>query len=65
MAKVFSTHPPTEDRIVTAQKNIEEMLKARPEYVVTTSEFGDVKGRPGDAAQSQEIGSERRRTSRG
>src|SRR5277367_2772283 len=45
MAKVFSTHPPTDDRIVTAQKNIQEYLKARPEYVVTTSEFSDVKGR--------------------
>src|SRR6202045_4167686 len=45
MAKVFSTHPPTEDRIVKAQKNIQEYLKARPEYVVTTSEFSDVKTR--------------------
>jgi predicted Zn-dependent protease len=45
MSKVFSTHPPTEDRIVTAQKNIQEYLKARPEYVVTTSEFNDVKAR--------------------
>ncbi|MBZ5602321.1 MAG: M48 family metalloprotease [Acidobacteriia bacterium] len=45
MAKVFSTHPPTEDRIVKAQKNIQELLKERPEYVVTTSEFNDVKGR--------------------
>ena len=45
MAKVFSTHPPTEDRIVKAQKNIQDLLKARPEYVVTTSEFSDVKGR--------------------
>ncbi len=45
MAKVFSTHPPTDDRIVTAQKNIQEYLKARPEYVVTTSEFNDVKAR--------------------
>ena len=45
MAKVFSTHPPTDDRIVAAQKNIQSMLKERPEYVVTTSEFNDVKGR--------------------
>ena len=45
MSKVFSTHPPTDDRIVAAQKNIQEMLKARPEYVVTTSEFNDVKSR--------------------
>jgi len=45
MAKVFSTHPMTEDRIRTAQKNIQEYLKERPEYVVTTSEFNDVKAR--------------------
>src|ERR1700758_3935625 len=45
MAKVFSTHPMTEDRIQTAQKNIQMYLKERPEYVVTTSEFNDVKGR--------------------
>lgn len=45
MAKVFSTHPPTEDRIKAAQKNIETMLKAKPEYVVNTSEFNDVKAR--------------------
>jgi len=45
MAKVFSTHPMTDDRIKVAQRNIEEMLKAKPEYVLTTSEFNDVKGR--------------------
>ena len=45
MAKVFSTHPMTDDRIRVAQKNIQEILTAKPEYVVTTSEFNDVKGR--------------------
>jgi predicted Zn-dependent protease len=45
MAKVFSTHPPTDDRIKATQKNIEQILKAKPEYVVTTSEFNDVKAR--------------------
>jgi predicted Zn-dependent protease len=45
MAKVFSTHPPTDDRIKAAQKNIENLLKAKPEYVVNTSEFNDVKAR--------------------
>jgi predicted Zn-dependent protease len=45
MAKVFSSHPLTDDRIETAQKNIEELLTAKPEYVVTTSEFQDVKNR--------------------
>ncbi|MBS1876956.1 MAG: M48 family metalloprotease [Acidobacteria bacterium] len=43
--KVFSTHPMTDDRIKSAQKNIQEILKAKPEYVVTTSEFNDVKAR--------------------
>lgn len=45
MSKLFSTHPPTEDRIKAAQKNIEEYLKAKPEYVLDTSEFEDVKAR--------------------
>jgi predicted Zn-dependent protease len=44
IAKAFSTHPPTDDRIAKTQKEISE-LKARPEYVVTTSEFNDVKNR--------------------
>jgi predicted Zn-dependent protease len=41
----FSSHPPTGERIVSAQKNIEDLLKEKPEYVVTTSEFEDVKNR--------------------
>ena len=45
MSKVFSTHPLTDDRVATAQKNIQELLKAKPEYVVSTSEFDNVKGR--------------------
>jgi predicted Zn-dependent protease len=45
MAKVFSSHPLTEDRIENAQKNIQEILKAKPEYVVSTSEFTKVKTR--------------------
>jgi predicted Zn-dependent protease len=45
LSKVFSTHPMTDDRIKTAQKNIASILKAKPEYVVSTSEFNDVKGR--------------------
>jgi predicted Zn-dependent protease len=45
MAKVFSTHPPTDDRIAIAQKHIQQLLKERPEYVVTTSEFDNVKVR--------------------
>jgi len=45
MAKIFSTHPPTDERIKTSQENINRYLKAKPEYVLTTSEFNDVKGR--------------------
>jgi predicted Zn-dependent protease len=45
MGKLFSSHPPTAERVVDAQKNIGEMLTARPDYVVTTSEFNEVKAR--------------------
>ena len=45
LSKVFSTHPMTDDRIKSAQKNISEILKAKPEYVLNTSEFNDVKNR--------------------
>src|SRR5713101_639735 len=43
--KVFSTHPPTPERIENAQKEIARILPARPEYIVTTSEFDSVKSR--------------------
>jgi hypothetical protein len=43
--KVFSTHPPTPDRIVKAQNEIATILPARDEYIVTTSEFDTVKRR--------------------
>lgn len=42
MAKVFSSHPMTDSRIKKTQKYIQEVLKERPEYVVTTSEFVSV-----------------------
>jgi predicted Zn-dependent protease len=45
MSKVFSTHPLTADRITAAQKNIATILKAKPEYVLNTSEFNDVRER--------------------
>ena len=45
VAKVFATHPMTEDRIRKAQQNINENLPAKPEYVVNTSEFNDMRGR--------------------
>jgi len=45
VSKVFSTHPMTDDRIKAAQEEIQKILVAKPEYVVNTSEFNDVKGR--------------------
>src|SRR5438128_752660 len=45
LAKAFATHPQTPDRIAKSQEEISRILPARPQYVVTTSEFGDVKAR--------------------
>jgi predicted Zn-dependent protease len=43
--KVFSTHPPTPERIERTQKEIARILPAKQEYIVTTSEFDSVKAR--------------------
>ena len=45
VAKLFSTHPMTEDRIRRAQAEIATILLPRDQYVVTTSEFDEVKSR--------------------
>jgi beta-barrel assembly-enhancing protease len=45
VAKVFSTHPMTDARIQKSQAEIQKDLSPKPEYVVNTSEFNDVKGR--------------------
>ena len=41
----FSTHPQTPDRIAKSQEEIAQVLPARNQYVVSTSEFDDVKCR--------------------
>jgi predicted Zn-dependent protease len=43
VSKMFSTHPPTGDRIENTKKNIELILPDKEQYVVTTSEFNSVK----------------------
>src|SRR5258708_26388992 len=43
--KVFSSHPPTPERIENTQKEIARILPAKSEYIVTTSEFDNVKAR--------------------
>ena len=45
VAKIFSTHPLSPDRIRAAQKNINEILPTKPEYVVNTSEFNEMRAR--------------------
>jgi predicted Zn-dependent protease len=45
ISKAFSSHPQTPDRIEATQKEIATILPPRAEYVVTTSEFDDVKAR--------------------
>ena len=45
VAKVFADHPQTPDRILHTQEEIARILPARDEYMVTTSEFDDVKSR--------------------
>jgi len=42
---LFSTHPPTADRVAQDKKNIETLLKDQDQYIVTTSEFDKVKAR--------------------
>jgi predicted Zn-dependent protease len=43
VSKAFSNHPQTPERILHTQEEIAHILPARDEYLVTTSEFDDVK----------------------
>lgn len=45
LSKAFDTHPQTPDRIEKSQDEIRKILPAKAEYIVTTSEFDDVKAR--------------------
>jgi beta-barrel assembly-enhancing protease len=45
LAKAFASHPQTPDRIEKSQQEIATILPARAEYIVSTSEFDDVKAR--------------------
>ena len=45
LSKAFSTHPQTPDRIEKSQEEIATILPAKAEYMVSTSEFDDVKAR--------------------
>jgi beta-barrel assembly-enhancing protease len=45
MSALFSDHPPTPERILSAEENIKTILPQRDQYLVSTSEFEDVKAR--------------------
>ena len=45
LAKAFSDHPQTPDRIASSEDEIATILPPKPDYIVTTSEFDDVKAR--------------------
>jgi beta-barrel assembly-enhancing protease len=45
VAKAFSDHPQTPDRILHSQEEIAHILPAKSDYLVTTSEFDDIKAR--------------------
>jgi predicted Zn-dependent protease len=42
---IFASHPPTPERILGSEKAIKEILPKREQYLVSTSEFDDVKSR--------------------
>ncbi|MFZ0543634.1 MAG: M48 family metallopeptidase [Candidatus Sulfotelmatobacter sp.] len=45
LSKAFDTHPQTPDRIEKTQEEIRKILPSKAEYIVTTSEFDEVKAR--------------------
>ena len=45
LSKVFASHPPLESRVSKIQKQTDTKLPSRLHYVVTTSEFDDVRSR--------------------
>jgi predicted Zn-dependent protease len=45
LSKAFETHPQTPDRIEKSQEEIRKILPAKAQYIVTTSEFDEVKAR--------------------
>ncbi len=45
VARVFEDHPQTPDRIIATEREIATILPPKDEYLVTTSEFNDVKAR--------------------
>jgi predicted Zn-dependent protease len=45
LSKIFASHPPIENRVGKIQKQTDTKLPSRSHYVVTTSEFEDIRHR--------------------
>ncbi len=45
VSKLFATHPMDSDRIAQTEKEIGAILPAKPEYIVTTSGYKDMRDR--------------------
>jgi predicted Zn-dependent protease len=43
--EIFMDHPPTPDRIISCEQEIQKILPQKPQYLVSTSEFNDMKSR--------------------
>jgi predicted Zn-dependent protease len=56
---VFSSHPPTPDRILKSEEEIKAIIPKREQYLVSNSEFDDMK------ARLQAVISNRRRLHKG
>jgi beta-barrel assembly-enhancing protease len=56
LAKAFATHPMNVERIEAAQEEIRKYLPDRPEYVVDTSDFEDIKARLWSLENGRRVG---------
>ena len=62
LSKIFASHPPIESRIARTQKQLETKLPARSEYVVTKSEFNEVRTRLALLENRRRVGGEEKET---
>jgi beta-barrel assembly-enhancing protease len=59
LAKAFASHPATPDRVEHTQDEISKILPPKDEYVVTTSEFDQVKARLGAIENRRKVTDEK------
>ena len=59
LSKIFGSHPATESRIEKTQSQLQHKLPSRAEYVLSTSEFEDVKARLAQASNRRRVEDEK------